>query len=146
MTTPHPPAPRTAHHAVAYLALGSYALLVAGVYLSPFLLSPRARQNGVFLSNLFLGSLCGLLGAVVFLIGVSLTLLRLPGWVWGRALLLAGAGAAVVTAGYAVFGSRYYAFGETASHLPPYLNGPVLVLSGVLGVLVFVLGWVWSTR
>ena len=97
-------------------------------------------------NNLFLGPLCGLLGVALLLIGLGVARLRTPPWVWGRALVLAGAGAGLVSVGYVVFGGRYYAFGETASHLPPYLNGPVLALSGLVGVVVAVLGWAWRSR
>jgi hypothetical protein len=60
--------------------------------------------------------------------------------------VLAGAGAVIVAVGYLVFGGRFYAFGETVSHLPPYLNRTVLTFSGVVAVVVFALGWVWRAR
>jgi hypothetical protein len=135
-----------AHSVLAPLALGLYALLVGSVYLVPFLFTQEAQQNDAFLTNLFLGPLCGLFGILLLLIGVSVARLRTPRWVWDRALVLAAAGAGLVSAGYALFGGRFYAFGETASHLPPYLNGPVLALSGLVGVIVVVLGWVWRFR
>ena len=64
-----------------------------------------------------------------------------------RAALLALSGAGVVSLVYMGFGSRYYAFGETpatGSHLPPYLVLPVLGLSLLVVLAIFLLGWFWD--
>jgi hypothetical protein len=64
---------------------------------------------------------------------------------WGQALLLAVAGAGVVTLASYLFGTRYYAFGETVSSVPPYLDLPVLGLSLALGIAIFVMSRAWSS-
>ncbi len=135
--------------AVASLAMGGYLLLAGIVFQSPFLRASRAIQNDVFLTNLFIAPLYCVLGGLLLLAG----LLGARGhWRRGRGsalwrpLLLAVAGAGVLLLVYYLFGSRYYAYQETSSSLPPYLNVPVLVASLALGVVIFLAGWVWSGR
>ena len=41
--------------AMAFVATGGFALLVGGIFLLPFVLSPYAIQNDVYMGNLFLG-------------------------------------------------------------------------------------------
>jgi len=133
----------------ASLALGGYLLLTGALFLSPFLLSQNAIANDVFMANLFIAPVYVVLGILLFLGG----LLGARGnWRtgWGsspwQALLLALAGGGVLLLVYALSGSRYYAFGETVSSLPPYLNLPVFLVSLALGAAIFLLGWLWSSR
>lgn len=61
-----------------------------------------------------------------------------------RAALLAIAGAGSVFLVSLLFGSRYYALGETVSSLPPYLDLLIIGLSLIIGIGIFGLGWNWN--
>ncbi len=135
--------------AVVSLAMGGYLLLAGIVFQSPFLLASRAIQNDVFLTNLFIAPVYCALGGLLLLAGLLIARShrrRRRGSELWRALLLAVAGAGVLLLVYYLFGSRYYAYQETSSSLPPYLNVPVLLASLALGVTIFLVGWVWSGR
>jgi hypothetical protein len=83
-------------HALAQLATGGFLLLAGALFAAPFLLSGRAQENDVFLTNLFLAPLIALLGSVLYLIalrgfGLSIAWLvallvinvaALTGWLW----------------------------------------------------------------
>ncbi len=131
-------------HALAPLAAGAYLLLAGAVFYSPFLLSPYAIQNDVFLSNYFASPAFAVLGLLFILAGMVGARRR---WrVWWHALLLAVVSSGVLALLYWLFGSRYYHFGETVSSEPPYLNGPVWWASVALAAATFAAGWVWSGR
>lgn len=57
--------PARAGYAVA-LASGGYLMIMGAVFLAPFLMDPRAQQNDVFLTNLFIGPLFLAAGSALF--------------------------------------------------------------------------------
>lgn len=199
MQSPSAPKRWPSRSASAMLAIGGYVTGLGTVFMSPFLVSARAQQNDVFMTNLFFGPPIFLVGSTVLIIGFHELGLRrslvsalavgnplvvwLISWLasntgfdgiraiaasiladtcflimgsmllagmhhrwgtWGRAALLAASGIAVVTFGYILFGSRYYAFGETASSLPPYLDGKVIGLSMAVGLVILVAALRWG--
>lgn len=66
--------------------------------------------------------------------------------IWGRGMVVCLIGAGIVALAYELFGGRYYAFGETVSSLPPYLEMPVAWLALGIGALAGALGWAWGRR
>jgi hypothetical protein len=54
-------------HVVALLASGGFLLLAGALFATPFLLSSRAQENDVFLTNLFLAPLISLLGSPLYI-------------------------------------------------------------------------------
>ncbi len=80
---------------LALLASGGFILLSAVLFLSPFVLSPYAMQNDVYMGNLFLGPPWFLLGAILFLAGALIARLRGRRAPWRQGLLLVGVGGAV---------------------------------------------------
>ncbi|MDE3228271.1 MAG: hypothetical protein KGO05_00190, partial [Chloroflexota bacterium] len=106
-------APGRARAMVTLLALGGYLILTGLALLLPFGLSAYSIQNDVYMANLFLAPLFGLVGVILLLIGAVLSL-RAPAtrgrWLWARALLLAIAGAGVVVGATFVFGGHYESF------------------------------------
>lgn len=112
------------------LALGNLAVLVLAAWLIGSI-----SQNGI--RALAIGIL---VSAGMLLVVSTVVVGGLHTWgIGGGAAVLALCGAAVVSLGYMLFGSRYYAFGETASSLPPYLDAAVLGLSVVGGLAILVL-------
>jgi hypothetical protein len=65
---------------------------------------------------------------------------------WGRLLALPGLGALLLTVAYLLVGGRYYAYGETVSSLPPYLNLPVFGLTLAVTAVVGVAAMRWRAR
>lgn len=188
-------------YTTALLAVGAFMMFAGVAFVAPFLLSARAQENDVFLTNLFFAPVYYLIGSTLLILcfialglarrfaiilaianplGVigSLWLVSIGGvtgygaltvtlavdaalllgvsllialrsrhlGIWGEALTLAAGGAAIATLAYAFFGSRYLAFGETSSALPPYLDLPIIGVTFALATGVFVLGWVWKRR
>jgi hypothetical protein len=131
-----------------FVALGAFTLLAAGVFLSPFALSPNAIQNDVYMTNIFLGPLFALVGVGCLLIGglLSLWRSRTPGLsrLWLRALALAVGGAVVVAVAYALFGGRFYSVHADSFYWPPYLNGVMLGVAALMALATFLGGWFWG--
>ncbi len=83
-------------HVLAQLATGGFLLLAGALFAAPFLLNPRAQENDVFLTNLFLAPLLSLLGNLLYLIAlrrlglslplllalVALNLVAITSWLW----------------------------------------------------------------
>jgi hypothetical protein len=191
MVTYVPDASPNARYTVAALAAGGFLMIAAVVFLFPFVLSARAHENDVFMTNAFISPLIYLIGSTLAIsslpgLGLSrlltvvlavanpfapyLALVALsssgPPWygvigplsavdggllillglaaaavherlrLWGIGLLFALAGSGAVALAYALFGSRYYAYGETVSSLPPYLDLPMLGITLALAVAI----------
>lgn len=135
--------------ASALLATGAYALLTGGVFLRPFVLSPYAIQNDVYMGNLFLAppvllvGLCCVVGGLLVL-GRSRGLRGHRGGLLLRAVLLAGLGGAAVAVATFVLGGRYFSEGPSAPNWPPYLTLPLLGAALGIGVIVCVVAWIWT--
>ncbi|HEX8730493.1 MAG TPA: hypothetical protein VF725_00425 [Ktedonobacterales bacterium] len=140
-------APRSARAITVLLALGGYLIFTGLALLLPFGLSSLSIQNDVYMANLFLAPLFGLVGAVVLLIGAVL-FLRAPAMrgrlLWARALLLAIIGAGVVVGATFVFGGHYESFPPGSVYWPPYLSGELFIAVVAIGAAVGVGGWLWG--
>lgn len=151
-----PGAPGTGHSAglrigFALLATGGFLLLAGAVFLLPFALSPYAIQNDVYGYNLFLAPAMLLLGVVLAVVGFVTVILSRgsPGSmrrVLGRAAMLAVAGAVVITIADFVFGGKFVSYGPSSVYWPPYLTLPLLALTGVLAIAIFVATLAWGRR
>lgn len=130
---------------LASLATGGYLVLAALIVLSPFVLSPYAIQNDVYMGNLFIGPPLLVIGGILCV--VSLLLIRARKWAvaWGAGVVLAVTGSGLLALLYAPFGGHYVSVGPPASW-PPYLNEPMMVVTLALGLAVFGLGWAWGNR
>jgi hypothetical protein len=129
---------------MAFLAAGGYALLVGGIFLLPFVLSPYAIQNDVYMGNLFLGYplvAAGCAGALVgLLVLVLVPDLRHYAWQWGsRAVLLAVLGAVVVAGAEWLFGGQYSSVPGNI-WWPLYLTLPVVGVALAMGVIIVLVG------
>lgn len=83
-------------------------------------------------------------GGILCVAGLFI-LKRYQQWrIGSKAALLAIAGAGGVFLVSLLFGSRYYAPGETVSSLPPYLDLPIVGLSIIVGIGMYWLGWNWN--
>lgn len=161
MTTPmasnERPSARGAGHStglrigLALLATGGFLLLAGAVFLLPFALSPYPIQNDVYMSNLFLSPAMLLLGVILTIVGFVTVILgrgsrgAMP-WVLGRAVTLAVAGGVVIAAANFLFGGQYVSYGPGSVYWPPYLTLPLLALTGVLAIAVFLAALVWGGR
>lgn len=133
---------------IASLAgLGLRAWMTVGLAVANLLLVSLAA---LVLSRGGLGGISGVAAVVVADVGALLVASALVagtrGWwaTWGRGMVLAAACAGIVTLAYVLLGGRYYAFGETSSSLPPYLEMPVVAIALGMGALAGALGWVWG--
>jgi hypothetical protein len=130
--------------AMAFVATGGFALLVGGIFLLPFVLSPYAIQNDVYMGNLFLGYPLLALGCAGVFVGLLILILvprlRHHVWRWGkRAVLLSALGALVVGATDWLFGGRYISVSGNV-WWPPYLTLPVVGIALGVGMIVFFAG------
>lgn len=130
--------------ALALLATGGFIVLSAVIFLSPFVLSPYAIQNDVYMTNLFIGPLVLLVGGALVLISLLVAYLRRRVIAWRQALLLTVVTGGLLAALYALAGGHYVSYGGIATSWPPYLNEPVIGLTVVLALMVFIAGWVWG--
>jgi hypothetical protein len=96
------------------------------------------------MANLFLAPVYLIAGVILLVIGlVAGRGMRRQAWM--KALVLAIGSTGLQALLYYAVGGRYYAFGETVSSLPPYLNLPVFAISVALGTVVFLAGRLWSS-
>lgn len=139
--------PGRARAITVLLALGGYLILTGLALLLPFGLSSFAIQNDVYMANLFLAPLFGLVGVVLLLIGAALSLRATATrgrWLWARALLLAIIGAGVMIGATFLLGGHYESFPPGSVYWPPYLSGELFIAVLVIGALVGVGGWLWG--
>jgi hypothetical protein len=76
-------------------------------------------------------------GGLLILLGLAAAAVHVRLRLWGIGLMFALAGSGTVALAYALFGSRYYAYGETVSGLPPYFDLPMLGITLALAVVIF---------
>jgi hypothetical protein len=50
----------------------------------------------------------------------------------------------LIAVAYAPLGGHYRSYGSVAVNWPPYLNEPLMGLTLVVGLVVFVVGWFWG--
>jgi hypothetical protein len=134
--------------ATAFLATGAFTFLVGGIFLLPFLLSPYAIQNDVYMGNLFLGYPFMAVGCVGAFVGVLILImvpdLRHHALRWGsRAVLLAVLGALVVAGANWLLGGQYIGMSGNI-WWPPYLTLPVVGVSLLMGVITVLAGTAWG--
>jgi hypothetical protein len=141
------PASTTDHGAspivLALLASGGFISLSAVLFLSPFVLSPYAMQNDVYMGNLFLSPPWFLLGAILFLAGLLIARLQGRGAPWKQGLLLAGIGGVLLALLYLLVGGHYSSVGPPSTW-PPYLNETMMGVTLALAVGEFIVGWGWG--
>lgn len=144
--------PRSVRLSIAMVTLSVFLMCVGVVFYLPFFLSPNAIQNDVYMSNLFLappfaagGLVLLFVGSMLFLRSAEARRMRGRG-LWARAMLLALAGAGVVTGASFLVGGRYESFPPGSVYWPPYLNGWLLAVTAVVGVGVTVAAWLWAAR
>lgn len=128
---------------LALFASGGFMMLSAMIFFSPFVLSPYAIQNDVYMSNLFLSPPLFLLGGIFVLTGLLIARLQGRGMSWGPGLLLTGVGAAFLALLYVLVGGQYSSVGPPANW-PPYLNEPMMTIALTLGVMEFIIGGGWG--
>lgn len=129
---------------LALLACGGFIVLSAMIFLSPFVLSPNAMQNDVYMSNLFLSPPWFVLGGVLVLAGLLIARAQGRHVQWVPGLLLAGAGAVVLALLYVLVGGHYTSVGA-AVNWPPYLNETMLGVTLTVAMVEFIIGGAWGT-
>lgn len=120
------------HSLTGALAIGNPIILLLATWLAgKFVLDGiRAIAVGILVDALLLAAM------TILIVGA------LRRWnIGGYAAALAVSGAALVSLGYFLFGSRYYAFGEITSSLPPYLDGTMIGLGAATGLAIL-----WISR
>lgn len=131
--------------ALGMLAAGGFIVLSAVIFLSPFVLSPYAIQNDVYMANLFIGPPVLVVGGVLVLIGLLVAHFQRRATAWGPALLLIVVAGGLLAVLYALAGGHYVSYGPPTSW-PRYLNEPAMGLTVALSLAVFVAGWIWGWR
>ena len=132
------------HNGLAVIASGCYLLLAGVLFYTPFLLPYGVGSNDVFMGNLFLSPLYMGMGILMALIGALAAGRAQRRERLIRAVVLAGAGAVILSLLYLLFGQRYHdAFGNAS---PPYLEPLTMGFALVAGIGVWLGGRIWQDR